>query len=628
MVFDREIKSIYVIIDKNWSELVMPEKKYIHYCWFGGKPLPKLARKCLESWRRFFPDYEIICWNESNCDFNECEFVKKAYESKQYAFVADYIRTKAIYEMGGIYFDTDMEVVKDPSGLIKKYDSFLGVEDTGKVCCGVWYEKNPKSYLAEKLLKKYQSFKDIDFEKRSEFSIPLLITEILEPCGFDYKKRRVQFLEHGIVVFPREYFYPYSYNRTNNLFTENTYMIHYYDASWIPTKNKIENFLVRRYGRENAIKMIKAYQKTTNTTRQIARITLYPVVLYRKHKKANALIDKAYLDRLDNTVKIINNKKNASYIVLHNGNWFGVTSATKELFDNTIDCGELYRKKDREIIKKAIIDSGVKQVIFSAVSMGWPQLIKMIHEAKPGIKIKVFWHGSMSQVLDKYGWSMHKEIMSLCKKRYITLFATCKKSLFDFYKAQGIRAYFITNKVDQVTKKPTIKRNKDGAIRVGLYAASSSNWRKNMFSQIAAVSMLKNAVLDVVPYDGATINFARRLGVEMTGEPKNLPRKELVERMAKNDVNLYVTFSECSPMLPLESLEVGVPCITGCNHHYFDKGALEKYLVVSQEDSPEAIRDKIKECIDNRKVIISEYKKFRRSNTEHAKENVKSFLEA
>ena len=112
----------------------MVEKgKYIHYCWFGGRPLSSLAKKCLESWKKYFPDYEVIRWDESKSELNECEFVKKAYDSGYYAFVADYIRTKVICEMGGIYFDTDMEVIKDPRQLLTQNTTFLGVEDTGKV---------------------------------------------------------------------------------------------------------------------------------------------------------------------------------------------------------------------------------------------------------------------------------------------------------------------------------------------------------------------------------------------------------------------------------------------------------------------------------------------------------------
>lgn len=600
------------------------EGKYIHYCWFGKKPLPKLARKCLNSWKKFLPDYEVICWSEDNCDLDECEFVKKAYESKYYAFVADYVRTKVMCEMGGIYFDTDMEVTKDPRKLLEECDSFLGVEDTGKVCCGVWYEKYPNSYLATELLKKYRSFSDMDFGKRNEFSIPLLITEILEPCGFDYKKRSVQTLEHGIVVFPRDYFYPYSYNRTNNLFTDNTCMVHYYDASWLPMKNRIENYLVRKYGRKQALKMIKTYQKSCVIARKTAKLIVFPAVIYKKGKRKKEKIGLEYQKNVERTLKEIKAQNGMPYLVLYNGGWFGVTSATKELFSHNVDCRELYRKKDIARIAEAIKSTGVKQVIFSAMSEGGSELVHTIKKIVPGIVIKAFWHGSMSQVLDEYGWKIHEQIIQMCKEGYISVFATCKKSLVNFYKSQGINVCFITNKVEK--KLDTPKKRGDEKVRIGLYAASPTNWRKNMFSQIAAVSLMNNVVLDIVPLDEIGEGFARSLGVTVTGESKNLARNELIKRMSSNDVNLYVTFSECSPMLPLESLEVGVPCITGDNHHYFSDSKLGEYLVVTQEDDPSIIKEKIKKCIDKHDEILKIYGDFRQENLYAAKQSVENFL--
>ena len=119
-------------------------KKYIHYCWFGGKPLSKLTKKCIKSWKKYLPDYEIIEWNESNVDLEECPFIKEAYENKKWAFVADYARTKAIYEMGGIYFDTDMIITKDISFLLDK-ETFLGVEDSMMVNAAVWGTSKPKT---------------------------------------------------------------------------------------------------------------------------------------------------------------------------------------------------------------------------------------------------------------------------------------------------------------------------------------------------------------------------------------------------------------------------------------------------------------------------------------------------
>ena len=88
-------------------------QKYIHYFWFGNKPLSKTAKKCIKSWKKVFPDYKIIKWNEDNFNVNDCPFIRDAYKSKKWAFVSDYARTKVLNEMGGLYFDTDMYAKED-----------------------------------------------------------------------------------------------------------------------------------------------------------------------------------------------------------------------------------------------------------------------------------------------------------------------------------------------------------------------------------------------------------------------------------------------------------------------------------------------------------------------------------
>ena len=224
-------------------------EKYIHYCWFGGKPLSRLAKKCIKSWQKYLPDYEIKRWDESNCDINECPFVKEAYENKKWAFVADYFRTKALNEYGGIYFDTDMKVTKSIDNLLQD-ETFLGVEYGGAVAVGVWYEKKPQSYLTTKLLKVYKKYKNFSLEKIREYSIPKLITELLIPCGYNKDVTEIQRLNQDIVIYPREYFYPLSDDHKNNEFTSNTCMIHYYDASWIPKSEYIRFKVERTFGKK------------------------------------------------------------------------------------------------------------------------------------------------------------------------------------------------------------------------------------------------------------------------------------------------------------------------------------------------------------------------------------------
>ena len=599
--------------------------KYIHYCWFGDKPLPKLAKKCLESWKKFLPDYEIIKWSEDNTNLEECPFIKEAYEKKKWAFVADYARTKALKEMGGIYFDTDMEVTKNIDSLLEK-GPFLGVEDTGKIACGVWYEDKPNSYLSTKLLEKYKSFKSFDIDDMSNFSIPILITDILLECGFSPNKKSIQKLENNIYIYPREYFYPYSYNWQNNIFTDNTCMIHYYDASWIPLKDRIEIGMVRKIGRKKTFKILEGYRKAKDIARKSAKVVLFPVVLYRNKKIKDQLINEEYLNRLEETLVNIRKNSEKDYIAIHNKSFFGVTSATKELFDNTVDCGEIYRKKDAKRIAEEIVNNNIKQVIFSSLSIGQVNIIKILKELNSNIKIKAYWHGSHSQILDRYGWERFQEIINLHKDGFIDAVATCKKSLVDFYTEQGINIYFLSNRVVLPFEvKKSNKKNKEKTI--GLYAAKCDDWRKNMFSQMAAISLIPNAVIDMVPLNDRAIEFAKTINLKIKGLDKSLPREELIKRMANNDATLYVTYSECSPMLPLESFEVDVPCVTGNNHHYFENTELEKYIVINNEDDVLEIKEKIENCLNEKDKLLKLYKDFKKNNDEESIKQVKDFLE-
>ena len=599
-------------------------EKIIHYCWFGNKPLPKLAQKCIRSWKKFLPDYKIMKWTEENVDLEECPFIKGAYENKKWAFVADYVRAKVLNEYGGIYFDTDMEVTKDIANLLEK-ETFLGIEDSGFVAVGVWHEKHKSSFLTTELLKKYRTIETFEIDEMTQISIPKLLTAILEPYGLKKGAQEIQVVK-GITIYPREYFYPYSYHRDNNIFTDNTCMIHYYDASWIPLKERIEMKMVRSLGKDRTNLILNTYRRVKLGIVKILKVILFPIVIYRRIKRKRLVITPEYLERIDNTIKMIEQMKKTEYITFYNAQWFGVTSATKELFSNLIDCGEIFRKKDVKRIANAIFHKGINQVVFSSFAIGWKDLAIYIKK-KSNIKIKTFWHGSHSQILDLYGWERNLEIIELHKKKCVDVMGTCKKSLMNFYISQGYKAYFITNKVSDVEPYSNKKSNKNDKTIIGIYAAKCDDWRKNMYSQMAAIKLVDNAIMDMVPLNEQAEKFAKQHNIEVTGIKESVPREELLKRIATNDVNLYVTFSECAPMLPLESMELGVPCITGNNHHYFQNSQLEKYIVINDETDIEEIKNKIILCLQDREKIISLYHEFSKKNLQEAKRNVKEFLE-
>lgn len=110
--------------------------KIIHYCWFGGKPLPKSAIKCINSWKKLFPDYEIREWNESNFDVNMIPYTKEAYVAKKYAFVSDFARFWILHEYGGIYFDTDVEVIRPMTDILLK-GAYFGMENYSSINPGL-----------------------------------------------------------------------------------------------------------------------------------------------------------------------------------------------------------------------------------------------------------------------------------------------------------------------------------------------------------------------------------------------------------------------------------------------------------------------------------------------------------
>lgn len=213
--------------------------RIIHYCWFGGKELPESANKCIESWKKFCPDYEIIQWNESNFDIEKYEYAKEAYEAKKWAFVSDVARLDILYNHGGIYLDTDVELIKPLEGLVDSSDGFMGFEDNKQVASGLGIGAKKYSPIIEFML---SSYKDCHFIKdNGEFDLtpcPIrntrdLVKIGLVPNGTYQEIETFKFLPREILA-PKE-----ATSGRLKYLTDATLSIHHYDASWqTPTFHK------------------------------------------------------------------------------------------------------------------------------------------------------------------------------------------------------------------------------------------------------------------------------------------------------------------------------------------------------------------------------------------------------
>lgn len=234
--------------------------KVIHYCWFGGNSLPKDVLRCIESWKKMCPDYEIIQWNENNFDVESHAFVKSAYEAKAWAFVSDYARLKIIFEHGGIYLDTDVELLKSLDSL-REYDGYIGVQQCGHFCTtGLGFGAVKGNAVIQKMLNKYNQI-IFSLEKKKEFACPLLNDSVMKELGYIYNEEQVIDV-NGIKVFPPRYFDPIAPGDGMKILKcEDTISIHHYSASWMDNKTKYRRKIIRIVGQENISKIKKVIRK-------------------------------------------------------------------------------------------------------------------------------------------------------------------------------------------------------------------------------------------------------------------------------------------------------------------------------------------------------------------------------
>ncbi len=225
--------------------------KKIHYCWLGGKALPPLATKCLTSWKKYCPDYEIIFWNESNYDFTKHPYMKQALDAKKWGFVPDYARLDIIYQHGGIYLDTDVEVVKKLDELLK-YDFYAGFESEGVVALGLGFGAEKEHPLLKKMMDDYDNYSLVKSNGELDLTpSPVIQTKFLQQLGLRNDNGNSQFLDDGVVIFPAQYFCPRNgwFNRYK--ISSNTYSIHHYAASWMPACGRFRAVLSKIIGYEN-----------------------------------------------------------------------------------------------------------------------------------------------------------------------------------------------------------------------------------------------------------------------------------------------------------------------------------------------------------------------------------------
>lgn len=231
--------------------------KIIHYCWFGHGKKSKLIEKCIKSWKDVCPDYEIIEWNESNFDINICPYVSGAYKKGKWAYVSDYARFYILNKYGGIYLDTDVELLKSLDPLLGQ-EAFTGFANEKIVSTGLILAGESDNWFFHEVLKTYENDVFIDDDPEKIVAIGRRVTPILENNGLllNGEKQTID----NLTVYP-----PYYFNPTNGDIRvkpdKRAYSIHHYAATWFPKKKKLLNTIRRFIGSKNMEKYYALKEK-------------------------------------------------------------------------------------------------------------------------------------------------------------------------------------------------------------------------------------------------------------------------------------------------------------------------------------------------------------------------------
>lgn len=240
------MKTIYKIteldIEPNDGEII---PRLIHYCWFGGKPMPSLAKRCIRSWNKNLHGYKLMLWNENSFDIESHPYTNEAFQAKKWAFITDYVRLYALYNYGGIYLDSDVEILK-PIDRFLNHSAFSSFESPFHIPTGLM-AATKHNYWIKVLLEYYENRHFFDKDGIANLTAN---TEVITQISKDYFGLRIdnsyQVLKGDVHIYPSDYFCPMNWQLGKIEVKLDTYAIHHFSGSWIEEKEKIKYIKLRK----------------------------------------------------------------------------------------------------------------------------------------------------------------------------------------------------------------------------------------------------------------------------------------------------------------------------------------------------------------------------------------------
>jgi glycosyltransferase involved in cell wall biosynthesis len=310
--------------------------------------------------------------------------------------------------------------------------------------------------------------------------------------------------------------------------------------------------------------------------------------------------------------------------ILH-PDWRGIRSSTLRLYPHHYFVGDNITDEDVKYIASVLLATGIKRFLFSGLANSHILLLKELHRVSPESKKYVLWHANFLQSGEDYVWNSFKTILDFYKQSVIYKIGFVKKGMDEVMRRQGYRSGFVMNFVPVTVDAPSVPLA--GGPHLGIWYIEE-NWRKQPFAMMAASSLIEGALLHMPNISERSKDFIATMGLNVEYTGRVIPQEEMPGILNKMHLNLYVTLSECAPMLPLESLSAGAPCLVGPSSHLFtDDEYLSGRLIVPYPDSASVIGRYINKALQDREYIVKRYIQYARGYNQKAKQSALDFLE-
>lgn len=305
--------------------------------------------------------------------------------------------------------------------------------------------------------------------------------------------------------------------------------------------------------------------------------------------------------------------------------WRGIRSSTLQLYPHHYFIDDNVSEQDSKYIANVLVESGCDKFLFSGLANGHIKVLKELHRISPHSWKYILWHANFLQSAEDYVWNSFKTILDFYRRGIFYKIGFVKKGMAEVLAKQGYRTGFVMNYVPMAVDAPSTPQA--GGPHLGIWYIEE-NWRKQPFAMMAATTLIKDAVLHMPKVSERSKDFIATMGLKASYTDKPIPQLEMPAVLSKMHLNLYVTLSECAPMLPLESLSVGVPCLVGPSSHLFtDDQYLAQRLIVPYPDSAQVIGQYIEKALPEREQIVKHYIEYAKVYNARARESALAFIE-